>query len=202
MRRYEVTACAGGGDSAGLEERLEANIAGASMMVSSGVGGALNPVLCIGDTVFDRGTAPDALVTVLTALVPEMREGMIVGSDTPIVTVADKAILRALSSADMVDMETQIAARVALRHGVPFMALRVVSDTAADALPSAALAGMKPDGRTAPIAVLGQLIRHPSQLPALIRTARNAAHALRVLGSVHRRLDLVGNVREHLIDMV
>jgi nucleoside phosphorylase len=185
-----------------LAAGLEQAIAGAKLVISSGLGGALNPALQIGDIVIDQGTTSDAFVAALMASVPEMRSGAVTGSVAAIATPADKAALYVRTTADVVDMESHIAAEVAARHGVPFIALRVVSDTAYDAIPSAALRGMLPGGGVAPFQVLGELARHPDQLPALLKTALNAARAMRVLGSVYRRLDLVRNVGEHLIDMV
>jgi hypothetical protein len=89
-------------------------------------------------------------------------------------------------------MESHIAARVAARHGLPFAALRVISDAADTTLPPAALAGMRPDGGIAIGAVLASLVQNPAQLPALIRTARDAEKAFRTLGRVHDALRGLG----------
>jgi len=66
--------------------------------------------------------------------------------------------------------------------------VRVISDRADHALPPAALAGMRRDGGIALGAVLASLARSPSQLPALIRTGRDAQRALRALGRLHHVL--------------
>lgn len=202
LGRYGLTAVAGGGDKSTLVSGLERQIASATLVLSTGLGGALNPNLGIGDIVIDRCTASDAIIATLIALVPEACQGVIYGSDTPLTTIAGKAALHAKSRAEVVDMESHIAAQIAAHHGIPYMALRVVSDTAFDAIPSAALAGMSPGGGVAPLAVINELRHHPNQLPALLRTAINAARAMRVLDRVYRRLDLVRNVREHLVDMI
>jgi hypothetical protein len=55
---------------------------------------------------------------------------------------------------------------------LPLAALRAISDDASHVLPPAALAAMKPDGGIALGRVLGSLLRKPTQLPALVRTAR------------------------------
>ena len=81
-------------------------------------------------------------------------------------------------------MESHVAARVAARHALPFMAIRAISDTASETLPPAALVGMNPDGSMALGSVLRSLARHPAQLPALIRTGRSAEAAFGVLGRV------------------
>ena len=59
--------------------------------------------------------------------------------------------------------------------------LRVISDDAGHVLPPAALLAMKPDGGIALGRVLGSLLRHPLQVPALIRTARTSNKAFREL---------------------
>ena len=59
--------------------------------------------------------------------------------------------------------------------------LRVISDDAGHALPPAALVAMKPDGGIALGRVLGSLLRHPLQVPGLIRTARTSGKAFREL---------------------
>ncbi len=52
---------------------------------------------------------------------------------------------------------------------------------------------MAPDGGMALGAVLISLARHPAQLPALIRTGRNAGIAFRVLAGVYDMLGRAGD---------
>jgi adenosylhomocysteine nucleosidase len=63
----------------------------------------------------------------------------------------------------------------------PFAALRVISDSADQALPPAALTAMNPDGSIALGRVLWSVARSPSQIPALIRTGRESDKAFAVL---------------------
>jgi hypothetical protein len=76
-------------------------------------------------------------------------------------------------------MESHIAARAALAHGVPFAAVRCVSDGATRSLPLAAQAGFGADPDIG--AVLRALARRPWELPALIRTALEAEAGFRAL---------------------
>ena len=89
-------------------------------------------------------------------------------------------------------MESHIAARVAARHDLPFAVVRVISDGASEVLPPAALIGMRPDGGMALGAVLASLARHPTQLPALIRTGLHAGRAFTELRRVHDVLGCLG----------
>ena len=225
---------AGGGDSARLERELEAAVAGASMVLSCGVAGALDPALRAGDVIVgtlhtsrsphhaDRfpgeGRGPveehksishgaqlqppsrlgpglrrgsgvgGALVEWLAKNLPDAQRGTVVGADSIIGSVPAKTALHAATGAIAVDMESHIAARVAARHDLPFAIVRTISDSADHALPPAALVGMTPDGGVALGAILASLARNPAQLPALIRTGRDAGAAFKALG---RALDLM-----------
>jgi hypothetical protein len=117
----------------------------------------------------------------LAADLPEARRGVIVGSNHMIIDAAAKAALHRQTGALCVDMESHIAAEVAAARGLPFAALRFISDGADRALPRAAQAGMKPDGGMDLAAVLKSLAADPRQLPALIRTGLEAETAFRAL---------------------
>ena len=104
------------------------------------------------------------------------------------ISAHDKDVLYQTTDAIAVDMESHIAARVAARHGLPFIAIRTISDTALETLPPAALVGMNPDGSMALGKVLASLARRPGQLPALIRTGRSAELAFKSLADVHQKL--------------
>ena len=185
IARPGVIAVAGGGDAATLEAQLEANIAGATMVLSSGIAGALDPALKAGDIIIGGAAASD-----WCRILPEARLGVVVGQDEIAATAAEKAQLRTATGASAVDMETHVAARVAARHKLPLLVFRTISDTAAESLPPAALVGMNPDGSMALGAVLKSLARRPWQLPALIRTGRSAEAAFRSLRRVHDALTL------------
>ena len=228
---------AGGGDSARLERELEAAVGRASLVLSCGVAGALDPALRAGDVVVGtlsavrfplhtsrfpgEGRGPvemsmvaedgallqpppllgpglrrgSALVEWLAQQLPAAHCGSIVGADSIIASVAGKMELHADTGAIAVDMESHIAARVAARHNLPFAIVRTISDSANRALPPAALVGMKPDGGVALGAILASLARNPAQLPALIRTGRDAGAAFKALADAMEVLDAVGLAR-------
>ncbi len=87
--------------------------------------------------------------------------------------------------------------------GVPI--LRTISDSADHALPPAALVGMKPDGGVALGAILASLARNPAQLPALIRTGREAGAAFSALRRALGALEALGigglDLREFTLDV-
>ena len=182
-----ITAIPGGGDTARLEAALEAAASGATMILSCGIAGALDRALKAGDLVLSvpsPSPSGEGFSEALTAALPHAHLGPIIGQDHIAATVAEKAALHAATGALAVDMESHIAARVAARHGLPFAAIRTISDTASETLPPAALVGMNPDGSMALGKVLLSLARDPAQLPALIRNGRSAEAAFRALGRV------------------
>ncbi len=78
-------------------------------------------------------------------------------------------------------MESHVAARAAKEHGLPFAALRVVSDAAHRTLPPAARVALQPSGAIDLAGVLRSVIRSPLQIPALLRTAWEAEIAFAAL---------------------
>lgn len=192
MQRPGIVPLAGGGVAAQLEAALEGYIAqnpATGALFSSGIAGALDPALAVGDVVID---APPTLADQLLALLPGARTGKIVGRSRITATMVEKSLLRSATGAAAVDMESHIAARVAARHGLPFAAIRTISDTAQDSLPPAALVGMKANGGVALGRVLASLARRPAQLPALLRTGRSAETAFGALGRVYDTLVRIG----------
>ncbi len=187
-----VTVVIGGGDSAGLERKLEAALdlgAASPWLLSFGVCGALSPDLKAGDLVIgscvlwgERRRPTDAAWTSrLAEALPKARLADIAASDTMIASVAEKGALHEATGAAAVDMESHIVARLAERYALPFAVVRAVSDAADHTLPSAALAGLKPDGSADIFAVLRSLAAQPRQLVGLIRIARDAGAALQAL---------------------
>lgn len=175
----DVFVVIGGGNAAKLDSSLDDQAERfPGIILSCGIAGALAPALQPGDVVIDG----DAVVAErLGQVLPHAQRGGIVGNDAIVATAREKRFLHEQTGAKAVDMESHVAARVAVRKGLPFASLRVISDRAEDDLPPAALVGMRPDGGMALGAVLASLARAPRQLPALIRTGRQADQAFRSL---------------------
>lgn len=183
---------AGGGATDALPARLATiDPRTISAVVSFGIAGALDPALRVGDVVVpERVLAGDASWTCSTDLREawlgrvDARSGDMVGVDAPVLDVAGKAALRLATGGIAIDMESHVAAACAARHGLPFAALRIVSDTADRALPQVAGRAMRPDGSVDVLGVLRGLARDPSQIGPLLATARDAAAAFRRLRGV------------------
>ena len=133
------------------------------------------------------GWTNDRLVPERIARLPKAKVGAVYGSADMVLHTLDKAKMRAQGGAMLVDMESHVAAKLAAAAGLPLAVVRVVSDKAGVSLPPAVLEGMTEDGGMNLIGVLSALVRHPAQLPALIRTGQDADRAFKVLAAVAER---------------
>jgi len=189
-----LIAVTGGNAERAESAALEFAAAGVVGLVSYGIAGGLDPDLIPGDVlVADKVLLPDgdristhgtwrrALAAALNAA-PAM-EGAICGCDLVVATAAQKASLYAETGARAVDMESHGVARAARARVLPFLVVRAICDPANGAVPSAAVAGLGKAGERRPFSVIGELLRHPEQLPQLIRLARGSNTALRRLAS-------------------
>jgi adenosylhomocysteine nucleosidase len=187
--RPGIQVIVGAGNALALASRLEATVAaGADGILSIGVCGALAPQLQVGEivvgvSVCDSGDTiihcDDAWTTrIFRALTngPQpvccpVSFANVAWSASPTATVAERAALRAATSADVVDMESWIAANAAKAHGLPFAIMRVVLDSSTFELPPAALLPFTPSGGNDIEAILGSVARDPWQIPALLKLA-------------------------------
>jgi adenosylhomocysteine nucleosidase len=172
---------------------------GATALMSFGLAGALDPALTPG-SVFLPGAVTDPAGSTLetdAAWCERLGErlaahgaGTLLTVAQPVATVAAKAALFAATGARALDMESFGVARVARRAGRPFVAVRVIVDGAADALPTAVLAATDATGHTSLWQLLSQLGQHPRELAPLLRLARGYRRASRALATLGRTVVL------------
>lgn len=189
-----VTTLCSGADVARLRRRLDA-LEGTdfSAVVSFGLAGGLDHALrpghiVVADAVVSGESRRDTHSRLSSALTKgaaaagcNVSQGAIIGVDAPAMHHSAKAALRESAQAVAVDMESHLAARFAARHGLPFAALRAISDPAGAALPALVKVALRPDGRLAPGAILTSLWHEPRQiamLPGLAGDSRRAFAAL------------------------
>jgi adenosylhomocysteine nucleosidase len=175
------------GDGTNLATKLERVIAaGCRGLLSFGLAGGLARELRAGtcvvasEIVSEDGrlpTDPHWSQNLLNAI-PGAFRGLVLGSAAPVVCATVKAALWRQTGAHAFDMESHIVAQAAAAHGLPVATIRAVADPAHRSLPGCALAGLRADGRTDPIAVLRSLRRQPRELPALVRAALDARAAV------------------------
>ena len=176
-----------GGSSGHLRERLENALADARGVISIGIAGALSPQLRPGDLVVAAAVlvqgkrfAADADWSArLVAQLPGAMFAPIAGANELIMTAAEKARMFEATGAHAADMESHIAAEIAQSRGLPFAGLRVIADAATSGLPACASVALTPEGKVNLAAVLGSVLKRPTQIPQVLRMAResNAAFA-------------------------
>jgi adenosylhomocysteine nucleosidase len=162
-------------------------------VISFGVAGGLDPSLKPGDVVVatevlagdTRWLAGLALNEDLVASVAMGRRrvvrGSLAGAEQVVSARALKAALHLETGAAAVDMESHIAAAYAAEAGLPFAALRVISDPATRALPALAMAALKPNGEIDLRKILSGVARNPMTLRALVSTGIDFNRALKSL---------------------
>ncbi|HMN72676.1 MAG TPA: phosphorylase [Rhodoblastus sp.] len=188
-----ATLCSGG-DVGLLEQRLARIDPGEfSGVVSFGLAGGLDPDLSPGDLLLARSVAAparsygadaaltDALAGAVKAAGLRLSDGVFAGVDDVVLTPEDKAALRRRTGAATVDMESHVAARFAAACGLPFAALRAVSDPASRALPKLAAQALTLAGGVDYGRVIAGLARAPRELGALLEAGRDSAAAFATL---------------------
>ena len=169
--------------------------AGVSALMTFGMAGGLDPTLKAGSVVLPRELISEAGTRWLAsrswrervaAAVSPLRavtEGNLLTSARAIDTPADKTAAFRATGAAAVDMESAAVAEIAGKHNLPFIAVRVIVDTAADKLPRAVVnasrAGKVQIGR-----LVAGLVVAPGEIVALIRLAQRYRMAIRSLRAI------------------
>jgi adenosylhomocysteine nucleosidase len=162
---------------------------GLRAVLSFGIAGGLDPTLRPGDVVIASAVIAESGVwkvpaKILSTITSQVRSqgvkatnGFVVGVEEPIMAPSTKAALRRETEAVAVDMESHIGAAYAASRGLPFAAIRVISDPAERALPPLATKALKPDGSINIPAVMAGVARAPSQIVKLIKAGEDAGRA-------------------------
>lgn len=177
--------------------------AGAGALVSWGMAGGLDPALAAGTVFLPSEVISTDGATVLTAAhwrerlresiatqrahsagSPVITRGRLLTSPKAVGSLADKATLFRQTGAAAVDMESLAIAEIANTHQLPFIAVRVIVDSAGDALPRAVTAAADSEGHLQVWRLMGALVRAPAELAPLIRLAQRYRAANRSLAAV------------------
>lgn len=178
LAHHDALAVVSFGFSGGLQGRLAAGdlILASELMGSTGPAGEIEP------TVFraDRELLRAATQALETARLPAVC-GATVTAPGIVDTPAGKESLGRRTGAVAVDMESYWLARAASTRGLPFLAIRAISDGVGDRLPPLDLLLDGDDGAPGAGRLAALLVRQPGSLAALLRMARNAGRARRAL---------------------
>jgi len=173
--------------------------AGVSALVTFGMAGGLDPALKPGSVVLPRALiSPEGKrysvneswrerVAAAVSPLRSVSEGILLTSAYAIDTPAEKAAAFHGTGATAVDMESAAVAEVAAQHHLPFIAARVIVDTAADRLPRAVVAASRA-GRVQVGRLLVGIVLAPGEIAALIRLAQRYRIAMRSLRAIGAHL--------------
>lgn len=148
---------------------------GASRVFSTGFCGALDPALRVGDIVVAGERFPEPPARCVRA--------EIWSAGRVVVSSEEKRLLRQQTGAAAVEMEAAAVAERARAWGLPFHAVKAVSDTAEEDLPLDFNRYRDQDGRFRLPRIAAAAMCHPfAVLPRMVRLERNCRKAAESLG--------------------
>lgn len=170
-----------------------------SAVIGAGLAGALTPGLSVGDIIVSRRVrgevgdiaTPDPSLLRRGLAGGGATAGTLVTVDRPIVSRAAKAVLAATAVGGEVlaaDMESAAWAREASARGIPYVVVRVVSDTAEEELPAYLPDCIGPDGSIRRGEVARRALLAPSSWGTLLRMRRRLHDCAEALGAFLPRL--------------
>jgi len=179
-----------------LDLIVEALTRGARGIISFGVCGGLDPKLApghclVGHSVFDGNhtyLCDPRWSKGLFRVLPNAVQGIVAGVDAPFRSVEERASFHRQTGAAVVDMESQVVARLAAANNVPFAVCRVVLNPVHRTVPSAALIQIGPGGKPDLKKIGRSVLNDPKQLPKLARLSMDTAIAITQMHLVKRRL--------------
>lgn len=189
----------GPGPARARDAARKAVSAGADALVAWGLAGGLVANVRAGDVVLpERGLArggaewraePRWHAALERALGIEFRvhTGPLLSVNEVLASPLAKRAAAESSGAAAVDMESAAIAAVASDAGIPCVAIRIVADTSADALPDDIGKWIDASGRRRLLPLLGTVVT-PAQWPTLLRLAARQRAARRTLEAVAGRL--------------
>ncbi|HJZ59022.1 MAG TPA: hypothetical protein VKE74_29025 [Gemmataceae bacterium] len=151
-------------------------------VVFAGFGGALRDGLAVGDVVVAAEVMDEAGGVWRCENVGQ-QQARLLTTTRLIASPSEKRELGERHQADVVDMESAAAAAVCHARGVPFLAVRAVSDTIDTAL-SPRLVKLLSRGKVSPLRTVAALLRQPSLILEFRRLARDTKFAAKMLAAV------------------
>lgn len=176
---------------------------GINAFILCGFAGALSPELQPGDllladsvasasTPYNRYFPDEVLYDAAESLVTDesgsslkmrTRSGDLVTSNSVLTSPGEKRALFELTGGFAVDMETMGAVRVAQEHGIPWLAIRAITDAADAGLPLDFNAHMNSKGDISYAKVIKSVLMRPAKIPALIQLGKRSSLAAKNLAS-------------------
>ena len=190
----------GMGDSAARQAAEGLLESGVIALVSFGVAGALDARLRSGDLVLPESIHVNGEILPVTEnwrdqlkhlLSPDLTVigGTLAASKEVVSTETAKRELANVTGACAVDMESGAIAEVAANAGIPFIAVRAITDPIEFSPPSALLSAVYPDGSVNAMRLVNLVLRRSVGVGTLMRLGRGMRAASKTLSAVVRHSD-------------
>jgi adenosylhomocysteine nucleosidase len=177
---------------------------GAKQIISWGCAGALAPHLKAGDLIIPKiiQTQSNQQISTDNSLRKNIAhalgkqtyfEGVLLESSGIISKAKEKSALFNENSAIAVDMESASVAQVCQKQNIPFIAIRTIVDSADFNLPVAVSHSMTAEGSVNLAKLILYTIRHPSEIPSLIKLGKHFKAANKKLKQISLLLTQVTN---------
>jgi nucleoside phosphorylase len=151
--------------------------------ISAGFAGSLNHELQVNDLVAAKNFSTADLKHASLSNV-SIYAGNMLTVRTLIDSSAERERIARESGASAVDMETEFIARACAAHGIPLLALRVITDTPRQSFPAPPSILFDVQQQRTHLALLaGFFLTHPRRIPALVQFARRISRARKILAS-------------------
>lgn len=186
----------GMGEEAAREAAEGLRAGGATALMSFGLAGALDSSLRPGDLLLPESIHADRLLQVdlgwracLQQRLPghlNVVGGILAASSQVLTSATAKYELAQVTGACAVDMESGAVAEIAAHAGMPFLAVRAISDPVQFSPPSILLGAVRRDGSADLRRLLPLLLRGSVTLGTLLRLAMDSRAACSTLSTVVR----------------
>jgi len=159
-------------------------------LISAGFAGSLNHELQVNDLL----VAKNFLTLDLKHAQSSLSNVSIYAANTltvpaPIDSRDERERMARESGASAVDMETEFIARACAAHGIPLLALRVITDTPTQPFPAPPSVLFDIQRQRTHIVVLAKFfLSHPKRMPGLIQFARRISRARKTLSNALVRI--------------
>ena len=179
---------------------------GATKLISWGCAAALSELLKPGDLILANEltyTENNKNLTVsvnanwlqhtkeLLSTFKKINTGCLVESKSIVSSSEEKHKIHTATNAVALDMETIAIAKIAYKHALPFLAIRVIADPVEMNLPLAISHSLNEHGEVSLSKLMFYLARHPTELPGLIKLALHFKAATKTLKLIAKHLDTV-----------
>ena len=158
-------------------------------LISAGFAGSLNHELQVNDLLVAKNFSTVDLKRVQSLSNVSIHAANMLTVPALIDSSEERERIARESGASAVDMETEFIARACVAHGIPLLALRVITDTPTQPFPAPPSVLFDIQRQRTHIAALAKFfLAHPRRMPGLIQFARRISRARKILSNALVRI--------------